>query len=83
MRRQHPRECGICGQGTPTLSGALQVWPYEPRDDFYCADHWEDAFLEDRQDHLDDGHWEMVTLPLLELTRDGIRRATRVPVLSR
>jgi hypothetical protein len=73
MRRQHPHECGICGRGTPTLSGTIKVWQYEPHADFYCAQHWEEAFEQDRLENCDNLHWEMVTEPILELTRHAMR----------
>ena len=77
MRQQQPRVCGLCGRGTPTLSGDTKVWHYEPRADFYCAAHWEEAFEEDRSDNIDNDHWMNVTLPLLELTRHTLRAEAR------
>jgi hypothetical protein len=70
--------CGICGGTTPTEGGKRRVWYYEPRADFYCARHWEDALADDSRSNTGNDYWHAVVRPVLEVTRRKLERQARV-----
>jgi hypothetical protein len=74
MRANQSLSCGICGSFTLTRDGKRTTWYYEPRSDYYCARHWEQAFAEDTRSNAGNAHWQAVTRPLLEMTRIIVQR---------